>query len=66
MEIAYRRTMQVQAYESVSLEVKLNENECAGKNETELTAKLMERVDRTLEGHVKSLQHKDEAMLPDF
>jgi len=66
MEVAYRRTMQVQAYESVSLEVKFNDEECKGQDETALVKRLMNGVDRTLEAHVKELQHKDEAMLPDF
>ena len=66
MEVSYRRTMQVQAYESVSLEVKFNENECKGPDEAALVKRLMEGVDRTLEKHVKELQLKDETLLPDF
>ena len=66
MEISYRRTMQVQAYESVALEVKFNENECKGQDEAALVKRLMEGVDRTLEKHVKELQLKDETLLPDF
>lgn len=66
MEVSYRRTMQVQAYESVALEVKFNDEECKGQDEAALVKRLMNGVDRTLEAHVKELQHKDEAMLPDF
>ena len=66
MEISYRRTMQVQAYESVSLEVKLNEDECKGIDQAELTNKLMSDVDATIEKHVKQLQTKDETFIPEF
>lgn len=66
MEISYRRTMQVQAYESVALEVRLNEDECKNQPSGELTKHLMAEVDKAIEQHVKELQLKDETLLPDF
>lgn len=65
MEIAYRRTMQTKAYESISLEVKLNENEVKPEYE-ESIRELIAKVDSICEKHVNELQHTGEAMLPDF
>lgn len=65
MEIAYRRTMQTKAYESISLEVKLNENEVKAEYE-ESIKELIAKVDSICEKHVNELQHAGEAMLPDF
>jgi hypothetical protein len=65
MEIAYRRTMQTKAYESISLEVKLNEDEVKPEYE-ESIKELIAKVDSICEKHVNELQHAGEAMLPDF
>lgn len=65
MEISYRRTMQTKAYESISLEVKLNENEVKAEYE-ESIKELIAKVDSICEKHVNELQHAGEAMLPDF
>lgn len=65
MEIAYRRTMQTKAYESISLEVKLNENEVKPEYE-ESIKELIAKVDSICEKHVNELQHAGEASVPDF
>lgn len=65
MEIAYRRTMQTKAYESISLEVKLNEDEVKPEYE-ESIKELIAKVDSICEKHVNELQHSGEAMLQDF
>jgi hypothetical protein len=65
MEIAYRRTMQTKAYESISLEVKLNEDEVKPEYE-ESIKELIAKVDSICEKHVNELQHAGEASVPDF
>lgn len=65
MEISYRRTMQTKAYESIALEVKLNEHEI-GNGVEEATRDLIRKVDSICEKHVQELQHQGEAQLPDF
>ena len=57
--------MQTKAYESISLEVKLNENEVKPEYE-ESIKELIAKVDSICEKHVNELQHAGEASVPDF